>query len=163
MKNFKTVQLFLFLMLGWIVPAYAVDINIKLPDPLDPLGLKVKPKTERKHQYRYYPSGDVYFDPVRSLYYFLSANQWKVSPKLPDPLKIHLQNPVIIDMDGDRPYEYNEDHRSKYKRKHKHKHEYEHEYEHKHKHKHKKKKYKKHKHKHEYEYEEKHKHKHKHD
>lgn len=154
MKNLKTVHLFLFILLGWNVPAYAVDIKINLPDPLDPLGLKAKPKptTERKHQYRYYPSGDVYFDPVRSLYYFLSANQWKVSAKLPDPLKIHLQNPVIIDMDSDKPYEHHKEHRTKYKHKHKHEYEYEHESEYKHKHKHKKHKkhkHKKHKHKHE--------------
>ena len=68
----------------------------------------------KKHQYRYYPSAEVYFDPARSLYFYLSSSQWKVTASLPDTFKIQLGSAVSIEMDSDKPYTKHTEHKAKY-------------------------------------------------
>lgn len=108
-------------------PAWAVDININLGGVLGSDGggsaqpAKNGPPDHApahgyraKHQYKYYPSSEVYFDPARALYFFLSGSQWKVSASLPDPLKLHLGGSVSIEMDSDKPYTHHAEHKKKY-------------------------------------------------
>ena len=68
----------------------------------------------KKHQYRYYPSAEVYFDPARSLYFYLSSSQWKVTATLPDSFKIRLGSAVSIEMESDKPYTKHAEHKAKY-------------------------------------------------
>ncbi|WP_455203674.1 hypothetical protein [Kaarinaea lacus] len=67
-----------------------------------------------KHRYQYYPSAQVYFDPARSLYFYLSSSQWKISASLPNPLKLQLGSHVSIEMDSDKPYSHHSEHKKKY-------------------------------------------------
>jgi hypothetical protein len=67
-----------------------------------------------KHQYRYFPSSSVYHDADRGLYFYLSGSNWQVAASLPHDLQIQLGNSVSIEMDTDKPYIYNDQHRKQY-------------------------------------------------
>jgi hypothetical protein len=126
MKNHYIQSTIFILVLLVALPVWAVDISVNIgsifggesdskaqaksapPDHAPAHGYR------KKHQYRYYPSAEVYFDPVRSLYFFLSSSQWKVSATLPNPLKLRLGTSVSIEMDSDKPYSKHAEHKSKY-------------------------------------------------
>jgi hypothetical protein len=59
-----------------------------------------------KHQYRYYPSERVYFDPQQRVYFYLSGGNWQMSVSLPSTIRITVNDFVSLDMDSDRPYEH---------------------------------------------------------
>ncbi len=59
-----------------------------------------------KHTYRYFPGHDVYFEPARSMYFYLEAGAWKIGARLPDTFKIDLGASVEIGMDSDKPYQF---------------------------------------------------------
>lgn len=64
-----------------------------------------------KHQYCYYPYHNVYHEPARGMYFYMSAGGWKVGASLPASLTgINLGASVNIDLDSDRPYDHNHDH-----------------------------------------------------
>lgn len=67
-----------------------------------------------KHKYRYFPSSSVYLDADRGLYFYLSGSSWQVAASLPHALQIQLTNSVSIEMDTDKPYIYNAQHRKQY-------------------------------------------------
>ena len=67
-----------------------------------------------KHQYHYYPNTNVYFEPVRGVYFYLSAGIWKVSVSLPTSLKINLGDSISMELDTDKPYIFNSEHKAKY-------------------------------------------------
>lgn len=67
-----------------------------------------------KHQYQYFPSCSVYHDPTRGLYFYLSGSDWNVAAALPNDLRIKLGSFVSIDMDTDKPYIYNAQHKKQY-------------------------------------------------
>lgn len=67
-----------------------------------------------KHQYRYFPSSSVYHDADRGLYFYISGSNWQVAATLPHDLQIQLGNSVSIEMDTDKPYIYNDQHRKQY-------------------------------------------------
>lgn len=67
-----------------------------------------------KYQYRYYPSCSVYFDIGRRVYFYLEGENWRISAQLPNSLRVGLSDYVVFEMDTDRPYLDNENHRQKY-------------------------------------------------
>ena len=59
-----------------------------------------------KHKYYYYPATYIYFDVGRSLYFYLSGDQWRVSASLPVGIRINVAEYVVLEMDDDKPYKY---------------------------------------------------------
>ena len=67
-----------------------------------------------KRQYKYYPSTSVYHDTNRGLYFYLSGSGWQIAASLPENLKMRLGSSVTMEMDTDKPYIYNDQHRKQY-------------------------------------------------
>lgn len=67
-----------------------------------------------KHQYEYFPSTSVYHDGQRGLYFYLNGSNWTVGASLPHDLRIRLGSSVSIEMDTDKPYIFNDQHRKQY-------------------------------------------------
>lgn len=67
-----------------------------------------------KHQYKYYPSASVYHDSDRGLYFYLSGSNWKVAASLPIDLKVRLGSSVRMELETEKPYIYNDQHRKQY-------------------------------------------------
>ncbi|MEW5733394.1 MAG: hypothetical protein AB1921_00990 [Thermodesulfobacteriota bacterium] len=67
-----------------------------------------------KHQYRYYPDRNVYYDSERKMYFYISGDGWKVAASLPVGTSIAGLDYVEIEMDSDKPYTENAEHREKY-------------------------------------------------
>ena len=68
-----------------------------------------------KHQYRYYPYQNVYFEPARGLYFYLQGEGWSFGASLPGHLTVaSLGTYVSIGLDTEHPYDYNHDHVRKY-------------------------------------------------
>ncbi len=65
-----------------------------------------------KHDYRYYPDAQVYFDIHRKVYFYIDGRGWKMSVNL--PYKIKLAGHVTIEMDTDKPYKDFKRHKAKY-------------------------------------------------
>lgn len=69
----------------------------------------------RAKKYLYYPSANVYFEPVQGMYFYLSGGEWTAGVSLPDGLKVQLGDFVSLELGTDRPYELNAEHLVKYK------------------------------------------------
>jgi hypothetical protein len=68
-----------------------------------------------KHQYRYYPYQNVYYEQARGMYFYMSGNGWSFGASLPSSLTVaSLGTYVSIGLDTDHPYEFNDDHVKKY-------------------------------------------------
>jgi hypothetical protein len=67
-----------------------------------------------KHQYRYYPSRNVYHDTERGLYFYLEGDNWEVGVSLPSRLRVGLGDSVRLELDTDKPYLYHAEHVKKY-------------------------------------------------
>jgi hypothetical protein len=67
-----------------------------------------------KHQYRYYPSCNVYHDPSRNMYFYMKGDGWAVGASLPTNLQSNLGVSVNLDMDTDKPYQHNAEHLKQY-------------------------------------------------
>ena len=67
-----------------------------------------------KHQYRYYPSQQVYHDSDRGLYFYLKGDNWEAGASLPSHLKAALGESVTFELDIDNPYLQNSEHIKKY-------------------------------------------------
>ena len=59
-----------------------------------------------KHRYRYYPHHRVYYERERGVYFYYRDGQWRVSVNLPSSIRIDVNDYVTLEMDSDRPYEY---------------------------------------------------------
>ena len=59
-----------------------------------------------KHRYRYYPCSRVYHDRDRGVYFYYRDGQWKVSVSLPSSLRIDVNDYVTLEMDTNKPYEW---------------------------------------------------------
>ena len=57
-----------------------------------------------KHQYRYYPSSNVYKDTDKGIYFYLKGDNWEVGASLPLPLRDGLGESVSLELDTDKPY-----------------------------------------------------------
>jgi len=62
-----------------------------------------------KHQYRYYPSSQVYYDTGRGIYFYYEGGRWQASVSLPSSIHIDVGRYVSLDMDADEPYHYHSD------------------------------------------------------
>jgi hypothetical protein len=69
-----------------------------------------------KHQYRYYPSCNVYHEPSTGIYFYLKGDGWAVGASLPTNLQSSLGASVSFDLDTDKPYEHNAEHLKQYPR-----------------------------------------------
>jgi hypothetical protein len=67
-----------------------------------------------KYKYRYYPSCNVYYDAYRKLYFYLEGPDWHISASLPHAIQVGLGDYVSIEMDADKPYIYNKEHKHRY-------------------------------------------------
>jgi len=67
-----------------------------------------------KHQYHYYPSASVYHDTSRGLYFYLGGSGWQIAASLPQDLRVRLGSSVSIEMDTDKPYIYNDQHKKQF-------------------------------------------------
>jgi len=68
-----------------------------------------------KHQYRYYPYQNVYYEPARGAYFYMSGDGWSFRASLPTHLTVaSLGTYVSIGLDTEHPYYYNHDHVQKY-------------------------------------------------
>ena len=68
-----------------------------------------------KHQYRYYPYRNVYYEPARGLYFYMAGDGWAFGASLPAPLTVNsLGTYVSIGLDTEYPYQYNQEHERKY-------------------------------------------------
>jgi hypothetical protein len=59
-----------------------------------------------KHKYRYYPSSRVYYEKKRGTYFYYKDGQWRVSVSLPSYFRIDVNDYVTLEMDSNKPYEY---------------------------------------------------------
>jgi len=62
-----------------------------------------------KHKYRYYPASRVYYEKERGAYFYYNNGKWQVSASLPSYIRIDVNDHVTLEMDTDKPYEYNHD------------------------------------------------------
>ena len=67
-----------------------------------------------KHQYRYYPSSNVYKDTEKGIYFYLKGDNWEVGASLPLPLREGLGESVSLELDTDKPYIHHAEHVKKY-------------------------------------------------
>lgn len=68
-----------------------------------------------KHQYRYYPYQNVYYEPARGVYFYLAGDGWSFGASLPAHLTAAgLGTYVSIGLDSEHPYDYNHEHVRKY-------------------------------------------------
>ncbi|MCF8034945.1 MAG: hypothetical protein K9K66_19420 [Desulfarculaceae bacterium] len=62
-----------------------------------------------KHQYRYYPGVQVYFDTGRKLYFWLSSNgSWQAGASLPGGLTLSGSY-INLDMDTAKPFQWHKE------------------------------------------------------
>jgi hypothetical protein len=68
-----------------------------------------------KHEYRYYPYRNVYYEQARGLYFYMSGNGWGFGASLPAGLTVaSLGTYVSFGLDTVHPYEFNHEHVVKY-------------------------------------------------
>lgn len=67
-----------------------------------------------KHRYRYYPSSQVYYEKERGVYFYYKYGEWQVSVSLPSSIQIDADDYVTLEMDSDKPYEWEHDVMKKY-------------------------------------------------
>jgi hypothetical protein len=70
-----------------------------------------------KHQYRYYPQEQVYFDPARQVFFYLHGPNWHMSASLPALLQVTHSHFVTIEVEHQQPYVDFERHQKKYPKK----------------------------------------------
>jgi hypothetical protein len=54
--------------------------------------------------YRYYPGGQVYFNPWRSRYYWMEQGKWTSGAELPASVSLGDADPVVVKLFTPRPY-----------------------------------------------------------
>lgn len=67
-----------------------------------------------KYKYRYYPSSRVYYEEGSRVYFYYKDGQWHMSASIPVEIRIDVNNFVTLEMDTDRPYEYDDEVVKKY-------------------------------------------------
>ncbi len=67
-----------------------------------------------KHPSRSFPSAYVYFDVNRKLYFYLRGGNWEAAVSLPVDVSVKLGGYVSIELETDKPYIYNKQHKTKY-------------------------------------------------
>ncbi|MEW6265897.1 MAG: hypothetical protein AB1641_22725 [Thermodesulfobacteriota bacterium] len=119
MKRTLTVVMAFILVVGVYLPQLrAADVNVQIgttpapggsPPPQAPAhGVRAK------RMYNFYPSANVYFEPIRGLWFYLEAGAWKFGVSLPTSFKLKLGDAVSLELDTDKPYTFNQEHLKKY-------------------------------------------------
>jgi len=67
-----------------------------------------------KHQYRYYPSSNVYKDTERGIYFYLQGDRWEVGASLPLSFREGLGESVSLELETDKPYIHHAEHVKQY-------------------------------------------------
>ena len=67
-----------------------------------------------KHRYRYYSASRVYYERERGIYFYYKDGEWRVSVSLPSSIRIDVDDYVTLEMDTDKPYEWDHDVMKKY-------------------------------------------------
>ncbi len=62
-----------------------------------------------KHNYRYYQDSRVYYEQGRGVYFYYRDGKWQMSVSLPSSIQINVGSYVTLEMDTDKPYEYDKD------------------------------------------------------
>lgn len=83
--------------------------GVNMPLPLPPV-----PGVAPKHLYRYFPDREVYFDPARSLYFFLEADVWRSAPVPPPGIVVKGLPFIELDIDDDDPHRHHGEVREHY-------------------------------------------------
>ena len=86
-------------------------------NPNDPLAHAPAQGYSAKFKYHYYPRCNFYYDAARGVYFYLKAENWEDGISLPSQLKRDLGEYVILELDTDKPFLYNEEHSKKYSSK----------------------------------------------
>lgn len=58
-----------------------------------------------KHEYIYYPSHQIYYEPARSLWFWLDGGDWRFGVDLPVYYRQYTRGGVTVVLDAERPYE----------------------------------------------------------
>jgi hypothetical protein len=67
-----------------------------------------------KHRYRYYSSSRVYYENERGIYFYYRNGEWHVSVSLPSSIQIDVNDYITLEMDNDKPYEWDHEVIKKY-------------------------------------------------
>ena len=59
-----------------------------------------------KHRYHYYPSSHVYHEMEQGVWFYYKDGKWIVSVSLPSEIRVNMNNYVVLEMDSDKPYDY---------------------------------------------------------
>jgi hypothetical protein len=59
-----------------------------------------------KHDYRYYPDSEVYYDVGRRLYFYIDGDGWQMSARLPARIRVDFDDYVSLEMNSSKPYQY---------------------------------------------------------
>ena len=59
-----------------------------------------------KYRYRYYPTSRVYYEEGSGAYFYYRDGQWQISASLPIGFRIDVNDFVTLEMNTNRPYEY---------------------------------------------------------
>ena len=59
---------------------------------------------QARFRYQYFPTAQVYYDPIRELFFYQENGQWIKSPALPRYLRNRLGDFVVLDMNTETPY-----------------------------------------------------------
>ena len=57
-----------------------------------------------KYRYQYFAACSVYFDLGRNVYFYMSGERWVMAASLPTGICVNFDNPVVLDMETDKPY-----------------------------------------------------------
>ena len=63
-----------------------------------------------KHNYRYYPAKEVYYDIERRIYFYIEGDVWVSDALLPYQLRVSLGDYETVEIYSDTPYEYHKKH-----------------------------------------------------
>ena len=62
-----------------------------------------------KYRYRYYPNSRVYYNEGSGVYFYYKDGQWQVSASFPAAIRIDFNDFITLEMNTDRPYEYDQE------------------------------------------------------
>jgi hypothetical protein len=90
--------------------ARADDLSaVATPSRMSETYVQIAASGPKAYRYQYFPDAQVYFDPIRELFFYMFNGEWTKSPALPRELRNRLGDFVMIETDDDDPYGYYRD------------------------------------------------------
>ena len=71
-------------------------------------------RNHAKHVYKYYTSGNIYYDTGSGIYFYYRDGSWHKSEYIPAGLSHNIHSFVTINMDAERPYMYHDEVQKRY-------------------------------------------------